>query len=183
LASRIGQRIGLPGYFDVSVILEEARLPGTSEDAALNRFLDEARPGRKRLRLVAATPARGRCFNAWRAEMEQSLKSPSWSVTPEKVQEAVRRIVEAGRPLKVILFGSYVRGATHPDSDLDILVVTEDTVENPRKESVRLRRALRGIPMPVDILVVPHSKWEELKDVPGLIYREAAKSGKVVYEL
>jgi hypothetical protein len=37
--------------------------------------------------------------------------------------------------------------------------------------------------MPVDILVVPHSKWEELKDVPGLIYREAAKSGKVVYEL
>jgi predicted nucleotidyltransferase len=115
--------------------------------------------------------------------MERSLKSPSWSVTPEKVQEAVRRIVEAGRPLKVILFGSYVRGATHSDSDLDILVVTEDTVQNPRKESVRLRRALRGIPMPVDILVVPHSKWEELKDVPGLIYREAAKSGKVVYEV
>jgi len=62
-------------------------------------------------------------------------------------------------------------------------VVLPDPVESPRKESIRLRRALRGIPMAVDILVVPRSHWEELKDVPGLIYREAAKSGKVVYEL
>ncbi|MGC8795257.1 MAG: hypothetical protein ACP5U2_17900, partial [Bryobacteraceae bacterium] len=33
LASRIGQRISLPGHFDVPVILEEARLLGTSDDA------------------------------------------------------------------------------------------------------------------------------------------------------
>ncbi|MGB9610523.1 MAG: nucleotidyltransferase domain-containing protein [Bryobacteraceae bacterium] len=107
---------------------------------------------------------------------------PSWAVTPEKVEEAVRKIIEVSHPEKIILFGSYVRGATGRNSDLDILVVTSDTVENPRRESVRIRRALRGIPMPMDILVIPRSQWEKLKDVPGLIYREALKTGKVVYE-
>jgi hypothetical protein len=36
--------------------------------------------------------------------------------------------------------------------------------------------------MPMDIVVVPRAKWEELKDLPGLIYREALMKGKVVYE-
>jgi hypothetical protein len=36
--------------------------------------------------------------------------------------------------------------------------------------------------MPMDILVVPQSKWDELKDVPGLIYHEALHKGQVAYE-
>ena len=72
---------------------------------------------------------------------------PPWAVTPEKVEQAVRRLVDAGHPRKVILFGSYVRGEAHRDSDLDVLVVTDDGVTNARKESARLRAALRGIRM------------------------------------
>lgn len=105
-----------------------------------------------------------------------------WLVTPEKVELAVRRIIEVGRPRKIILFGSFVRGEIDVNSDIDILVVAGDEIEFPRKESVRLRRALRGISMPMDILVVPWAQWEELKDRPGLIYREALKEGRVVYE-
>ena|SRR3972149_3700669 len=105
-----------------------------------------------------------------------------WTVTPEKVKLAVQRIIEVGRPLKIILFGSYVRGAASADSDLDVLVITGDDVDNPRKESVRLRRLLRGISMPMDILVVPRTRWEQLKDQPGMIYREALREGRVVYE-
>jgi predicted nucleotidyltransferase len=98
------------------------------------------------------------------------------------VELAVQRIIEAGKPLRIILFGSYARGAAGADSDLDILVIVGDDVGNPRKESVRLRRCLRGISMPMDILVVPRAQWAQLKDRPGLIYREAARSGKVVYD-
>ena len=105
-----------------------------------------------------------------------------WEVTSDKVEAAVRKIIEVSRPLKLILFGSYVRGEANMNSDLDILVITPDDIENPRKESVRIRRALRGISMPMDIVVVPRAKWEELKDLPGLIYREALMKGKVVYE-
>ena len=108
--------------------------------------------------------------------------SSLWVITPEKVQTAIKRIIEVSRPRKLILFGSYVRGNMNLNSDLDILVVTGDDIENPRKESVRIRRALKGIVMSMDIFVVPESKLEELTNVPGLIYREAMRDGEVVYE-
>jgi hypothetical protein len=66
--------------------------------------------------------------------MDQSLKSPSWPVIPEKAQEAVRGIVEAGRPVKVLLLGSYGRGVGHPDRCLGILVVAQDRVKSARRE-------------------------------------------------
>ena len=106
----------------------------------------------------------------------------AWQVTNEKVWQAVERIVEAARPRKVVLFGSYVRGTMHRDSDLDILVVTAEEVENPRKESVRIRRALRGIGMPMDILVVSEERLSACGDAPGLVYREALRDGRIVYD-
>ena len=105
-----------------------------------------------------------------------------WDVTPEKVEAVVRRLIEVAHPRKIILFGSYVRGRTHRDSDLDVLVVTGDDVENPRAESVRLRDAVDHIDMPMDILAVPESKFDELRQVPGLVYREACETGQIVYE-
>ena len=105
-----------------------------------------------------------------------------WAITPEKVRTAIQRIIEVSRPRKLILFGSYIRGNMNLNSDLDILVVTGDDIENPRKESVRIRRALKGIVMSVDILVVQESKLKELTNVPGLIYKEAMREGEVVYE-
>ncbi len=114
--------------------------------------------------------------------MKSAATAKSWRVTPEKVEAAVRKIIEVARPTKLILFGSYVKSRTDMNSDVDFLVVTGNEIENTRKESVRIRRALRGIGMPMDILVIPEGKWMELKDEPGLIYKEALKSGKVVYE-
>lgn len=114
--------------------------------------------------------------------MKSETTVPSWVVTAEKVEEAIRRIVEVSRPRMVIVFGSYVSGTLNWNSDLDVLVVTEDAVTNPREESVRIRLALREIRMPMDIVVVPWSQWEQFKDTPGLIYREARRTGKVVYE-
>jgi predicted nucleotidyltransferase len=106
----------------------------------------------------------------------------AWEVTPQKVQAAVEKIIDTAHPRQIILFGSYARGRMHRDSDLDVLVVAEGPVCNPRQESVRIRRALRGIGMPMDILVVAESRLKELADTPGLIYREALREGKIVYD-
>lgn len=100
----------------------------------------------------------------------------------QKVEAVVRRLIGIARPKKIILFGSYVRGELTPHSDLDVLVVTPDDVESPRRESVRLRNAVGDIRMPMDILVVPESRFRALRHKVGLIYREAALRGKVVYE-
>ena len=107
----------------------------------------------------------------------------SWAITPEKIEATIKRIVSVAQPRKVILFGSVIAGTPHPDSDLDLLVVTKDEVASRREESVRIRRALRGISMLMDILVISEKRLEELADMPGLVYREAVQHGKVVYEV
>jgi predicted nucleotidyltransferase len=86
------------------------------------------------------------------------------------------------RPLSIILFGSYAKGRAGANSDLDILVVAEDSLESCRNESVRIRKALRGILMPMDILVVRSRDLDELAAVPGLIHATILEEGKVVHE-
>jgi len=108
--------------------------------------------------------------------------NPPWLVTPAKVKKAVTKIIRIARPRKVILFGSYVRGKIGWNSDLDVLVVAPNSVKNSHDESVRIRRALRGIHMPMDILVISESEFAEFADVPGLIYREAVRTGEIVYQ-
>lgn len=106
----------------------------------------------------------------------------AWEITPQKVKAVIDKIIAISKPRKIILFGSYVKGNTNINSDLDVLVVAGEEVENPRKESVRIRRALKGILMPMDIIVVGEATLEEIANIPGLIYREAIKNGRVVYE-
>ena len=103
-------------------------------------------------------------------------------MTSEKVEAVVQRLIAVGRPRKIILFGSYVSGQVGRDSDLDVLVVTDDRVANPRAESVRLREAVEDIDMAMDILVVPESQFNALRNTPGLIYQEVCEQGKVAYE-
>ncbi len=107
---------------------------------------------------------------------------PLWVITPEKIRQAVQKIVDFEQPKKVILFGSAAQGTAHAHSDVDFLVVTRDEVESPRKESVRIRQALEDFLMPMDILVISEKRLKELGDEPGLVYREALRTGKVVYE-
>lgn len=113
---------------------------------------------------------------------KEVTKGPLWEITPEKVETAIQKILEISSPKKLIIFGSFVTGNITKNSDLDVLVVTEDDIESPRKESIRIRRALKGIHMPMDILVIPQNIFEDVKNSPGLIYREALNKGKVVYE-
>jgi len=46
---------------------------------------------------------------------------PLWTATPEKIAEAVRRIVAAVSPVRIILFGSQARGEGGRDSDVDLV--------------------------------------------------------------
>lgn len=101
--------------------------------------------------------------------------------TRELLTEIVRRICAVGDPEQIILFGSYARDEFGPDSDLDLLVIERD-IQAPRQESVRLRRALRGLLVPIDVLVATPEQIERHRDTIGLIYGPAVREGKIIYE-
>jgi len=102
-------------------------------------------------------------------------------ITRRTISSFARKVAKQFNPQKIILFGSYARGDYGPDSDLDLMVVM-DRVESPRSESVRLRRALRGLLTPIDIIVATPEQLERHKNTLGLIYRNVLAEGKVIYE-
>ena len=102
-------------------------------------------------------------------------------VTPVLLDEIVARITAVARPARVIVFGSTVTGAATADSDIDLLIVL-DEVDDARRESVRLRRALRGLGAPLDVIVMRTERFEETKNVVGGIAYPANKYGRVIYD-
>jgi len=97
------------------------------------------------------------------------------------LQEIVKRLVSVSQPQKVILFGSYARGTPTQHSDLDILVV-EKLVPSRFKEMIRLRRALRGLAFPIDILVISEEEFQNRSSIPSTVYYWAKKEGKILYD-
>ena len=95
--------------------------------------------------------------------------------------EITQRLLAVSDPEKIILFGSYARGDYGPDSDLDLMVVLQ-TVRSTREESTRLRRALRGLLVPIDILVATPEQLERHRNTVGLIYRTVLSEGEILYE-
>ncbi len=109
------------------------------------------------------------------------MKVNPMGIDESLVQEIVRRILTVTSPEKVIIFGSAATGNMDADSDIDILVVEKDPRDG-RRESVRIRKALRGLGYPFDIIVISSEWYEASKEVIGGIAYPANKSGKVVYE-
>ena len=87
-----------------------------------------------------------------------------------QIPEFARRIGEAARARRVVLFGSAVRGEMGEHSDLDFLVVIPDR-NRPRAAQLRARRSLRRLGLelkrpPVDIMVVREWEARRLRDCP-----------------
>ena len=97
------------------------------------------------------------------------------------VLEIVRRLVEAVKPDRIILFGSRARGDADPDSDLDLLIIKDS--DTPRHQrTIPAYSALAGLGIPTDILWRTPAEIADWSRVPNHVVTRAMREGKVLYE-
>ena len=101
-------------------------------------------------------------------------------ISNKTILEAVELLRKAANPTRIILFGSYARGDTNEQSDLDFLIVIKE-LKARRMETVHLKDVLSPLRIPVDVVVISEKTYQEWKDAPGTIIYEATQEGKVVY--
>lgn len=97
------------------------------------------------------------------------------------LREIRARIVDAVKPERIILFGSYAYGKPKDESDLDILVIMNSELPRYRR-SISIYRCLAGLLIPKDILVYTPEEIEEWSEVPQAFITTAIRKGKVIYE-
>ena len=90
---------------------------------------------------------------------------------------------------KVILFGSYARGTQSDDSDIDLLVVTNDNFvfeSFAQKMEIKLKiaNALNSLRKYADIDLIVHTKpmHEKFIQLNSGFKKEILNSGSVIYE-
>jgi predicted nucleotidyltransferase len=115
------------------------------------------------------------------SKKEQSQRSRRISSMKDSLKKAIRIIVEVAEPDKIILFGSHARGDDRPDSDYDILVLKKGA-KRQRALTQKIYMEFKDIGAPIDVIVADLDRFEELKTDPYLIYAEAARNGRTVYE-
>ena len=102
-------------------------------------------------------------------------------VSTEILQKITERLLHEFHPDRIILFGSQARGMADDRSDVDILVVCP--IEKKRRTlMVAMDRALKGLGIARDIVVLSPEEYERDRHIPGSIARPAFLEGKILYE-
>ncbi len=97
----------------------------------------------------------------------------------QTIERAAQQLWEAAPAgTRLVLFGSHAWGRAGAHSDIDFLVIEPEPVADPAAEAVRLRRALRGMLLAVDILVVSARSVREWRAVPSSLIGAALAEGR-----
>ena len=121
-----------------------------------------------------------RFFSAPSMAVKRSRTREIPMISQEKIDSAIRILAQIAGADRILMFGSYARGDAREDSDLDLLVI-EPQVANRAAEMVRLRRALRPLRIPVDVLVYSADDVARWGDQPGSALYSALREGTQVY--
>ena len=101
-------------------------------------------------------------------------------VAEHVLKEVMRRLVEQFSPTRIILFGSQARGTADNRSDVDLLVVCP-VVGRKRDLMVAIDRALGGLGIARDVIVLTPEEYERDRQIPGTLARPASLEGKTLY--
>jgi predicted nucleotidyltransferase len=92
----------------------------------------------------------------------------------------VDNLVNSIHPEKIFLFGSYTYGEPTDESDLDILVIT-DNFEKKIDVKRAMRKALSSIDMSKDLLVASSDEFEFYRHEVGSVYQTISQKGELLW--
>ena len=102
----------------------------------------------------------------------------------ENIRDIVGEIVTKVKPLKVILFGSFAKGAYTDESDYDFYLVVEDgrNVAEATRDAYRASGYIKK--RPVDIVVGTNSRFERKRKASHtqMVEREVDQYGILLYD-
>jgi predicted nucleotidyltransferase len=117
--------------------------------------------------------------NGRKKQMESLTELPGKTAHELETLLAIIRSYPSVR--SIILFGSTARGTRDADSDIDLLVLVDDSGAHEPIDSARIWRDSFGkISFPLDVIVETMKDFEERKPFPTL-ERKIAREGKVLY--
>ena len=102
------------------------------------------------------------------------------TINDPKLDEIVRRIVDAVHPTKIYLFGSRARGEAEEDSDYDFLIIYDGQLSK-REVKLAVRRGFGLVDFGMDMFVLSSAEYEWQKDVATTLGMEVSLTGQVVY--
>ncbi len=102
-------------------------------------------------------------------------------ITHEIIKEVKKRLIEVYNPEAIYLFGSYAWGHPDEESDLDLLVVVQDSDEKSHRRCIPGRRALRDLDIAKDLMVYTQAEFDaRVTDCSTLVYK-VKNNGRVLY--
>ncbi len=93
----------------------------------------------------------------------------------------VRRIVDAVDPERIILFGSRAKGTARPDSDYDLLVLS-NSEKPPRERNRDVRALFPRRSFSLDVFVYTPVEFEQRKTLVNHLCFYAHRDGRTIYE-
>ena len=102
-------------------------------------------------------------------------------LTANLLTQIVQRLVESLHPEQIILFGSHAYGEPNEDSDIYLLIIVSQSNEPRYRRSRLAYRALRGISVPTDVIIMTQEEVKRNVNVRSSLISRVIHDGKVLY--
>jgi uncharacterized protein len=94
---------------------------------------------------------------------------------------AVQRLVDAFRPERIYVFGSQARGTPGPNSDIDILVVVDETDEPMYRLDQQGYGVLEPYRLPIELVFITRSDFERRLPAVASLPATVVREGRLLY--
>lgn len=108
--------------------------------------------------------------------MDLPRRMPHRKIDDPRLEEAISLLVDALHPRAIILFGSRARGEHRPESDYDLLVISDEL-----RDYDEVYRPVSGRGLHCDVVPCTAQTWRDAALDAGGVLRSALDHGVLLY--